>query len=92
VRTLRIYRFNPDAGGNPRLDTFELEADSPMVLDALIQIKAHRFLAHLPRSCPEGNLRSCSMNINGVNRLAAPRPARPAAENPHLPRCRICRW
>ena len=25
VRTLRIYRFDPDSGANPRLDTFQLE-------------------------------------------------------------------
>jgi succinate dehydrogenase / fumarate reductase iron-sulfur subunit len=25
VRTFRIYRFNPDSGENPRLDTFERE-------------------------------------------------------------------
>jgi len=36
LRTLRIYRFDPDGGGNPRLDTFQLDASScgPMVLDA----------------------------------------------------------
>src|SRR5438046_883365 len=36
LRTLRIYRFNPDSGANPRLDTFQLDAGScgPMVLDA----------------------------------------------------------
>ncbi len=25
VRQLRIYRFNPDSGENPRVDTFELD-------------------------------------------------------------------
>src|SRR2546429_9425550 len=28
VRTLRIYRFDPDSGANPRLDTFRLESGS----------------------------------------------------------------
>jgi succinate dehydrogenase / fumarate reductase, iron-sulfur subunit len=42
VRTFRIYRFDPDSGETPRLDSFELDIRScgPMVLDALIQIKA----------------------------------------------------
>ena len=42
VRTFRIYRFDPDSGQNPRVDTFLLDAKSmgPMVLDALIQIKS----------------------------------------------------
>jgi len=41
VRTLRIYRFNPDQAATA-LDTFELEAElRPMVLDALIQIQSH---------------------------------------------------
>ena len=42
VRTFRIYRFDPDSGENPRIDTFEVDikACGPMVLDALIHIKA----------------------------------------------------
>jgi len=72
-RTFRIYRFNPDAGANPRIDTFELEARScgPMVLDALIQIKAAiDSTLTFRRSCREGICGSCAMNINGLNRLA----------------------
>ena len=73
VRALRIYRFNPDSGENPRLDTFELDTRScgPMVLDALIQIKAATdSTLTFRRSCREGICGSCAMNINGVNRLA----------------------
>src|SRR5207244_7704260 len=73
VRTLRIYRFDPDSGANPRLDTFQLESGSvgPMVLDALIQIKAAIDSSlTFRRSCREGICGSCAMNINGVNRLA----------------------
>jgi succinate dehydrogenase / fumarate reductase, iron-sulfur subunit len=73
VRRLRIYRFNPDSGANPRLDTFELDTDScgPMVLDALIQLKAAADSSlTFRRSCREGICGSCAMNINGVNRLA----------------------
>jgi succinate dehydrogenase iron-sulfur subunit len=73
VRRFRIYRFNPDAGENPRLDTFHLDMQScgPMVLDALIQIKAATDSSlTFRRSCREGICGSCAMNINGVNRLA----------------------
>jgi succinate dehydrogenase / fumarate reductase iron-sulfur subunit len=73
VRTLRIYRFDPAAGANPRLDTFELDSADcgPMVLDALIRIK-DRVDSSLTfrRSCREGICGSCAMNIDGVNRLA----------------------
>src|SRR5205823_1024668 len=72
-RTVRIYRFDPDSGANPRLDTFELDARScgPMVLDVLIQIKATVDSSlTFRRSCREGICGSCAMNINGVNRLA----------------------
>ena len=77
VRALRIYRFNPDSGENPRLDTFELDTKGcgPMVLDALIQIKAATdSTLTFRRSCREGICGSCAMNINGVNRLACTTP------------------
>ena len=73
VRTVRIYRYNPDADGPPRLDTFTLDvrATGPMVLDALIQLKASvDSTLTFRRSCREGICGSCAMNINGVNRLA----------------------
>jgi len=73
LRTFRIYRFDPDGESNPRVDTFELSLKDcgPMVLDALIQIKASldSSLA-FRRSCREGICGSCAMNIDGVNRLA----------------------
>ena len=73
VRTFRVYRFNPDSGENPRIDSFALDAKSagPMVLDALIQIKsALDSTLTFRRSCREGICGSCAMNINGVNCLA----------------------
>ncbi|HUL19723.1 MAG TPA: 2Fe-2S iron-sulfur cluster-binding protein, partial [Steroidobacteraceae bacterium] len=73
LRTFRIYRFEPDSGENPRVDTFELDVKGcgPMVLDALIQIKAGIDSSlTFRRSCREGICGSCAMNINGVNRLA----------------------
>jgi succinate dehydrogenase / fumarate reductase iron-sulfur subunit len=69
----RIYRWNPDDGRNPRIDTFFVDRDDcgPMVLDALIWIK-NRVDSTLVfrRSCREGVCGSCSMNIDGQNTLA----------------------
>jgi len=73
LRRFRIYRFDPDTGENPRLDTFELDVKScgPMVLDALIQLKAVSDSSlTFRRSCREGICGSCAMNINGLNCLA----------------------
>ena len=73
VRTFRIYRFDPESGENPRVDTYEIDmADcGPMVLDALIKIK-NEIDATLTfrRSCREGICGSCAMNIDGLNTLA----------------------
>ena len=40
VRRFAVYRYDPDSGENPRVDTYEVDIDScgPMVLDALIKI------------------------------------------------------
>ena len=73
LRRFHIYRFDPDSGQNPRLDTFELDVAScgPMVLDALIQLKAASDSSlTFRRSCREGICGSCAMNINGLNCLA----------------------
>ena len=42
IRQVKIYRWNPGDGKNPRLDTFEVDINEcgPMVLDALILIKS----------------------------------------------------
>jgi succinate dehydrogenase iron-sulfur subunit len=49
IRKFEIYRYDPESGNHPRIDTYEVDLDScgPMVLDALIKIK-HR--PHLPVS------------------------------------------
>ena len=41
LKTFEIYRYDPEAGRNPRIDTFAVDIDNcgPMVLDALIWIK-----------------------------------------------------
>ena len=72
-REIQIYRWDPDSGGNPRLDTFTVDlADcGPMVLDALIKIKAETdSTLTFRRSCREGICGSCAMNIDGQNTLA----------------------
>jgi succinate dehydrogenase / fumarate reductase iron-sulfur subunit len=73
VRTFKIYRWNPDDGANPRVDTYDVDlaACGPMVLDALIKIK-NEVDATLTfrRSCREGVCGSCAMNIDGTNTLA----------------------
>jgi succinate dehydrogenase / fumarate reductase iron-sulfur subunit len=77
VRTFHVYRWNPDDGENPRLDSYEIDLDEcgPMVLDALIKIKddIDPTLA-FRRSCREGICGSCSMNIDGQNTLACIHP------------------
>ncbi len=46
VREFRIYRYDPDAGGNPRIDTYFVDLDDcgPMVLDALLWIKNNVYI------------------------------------------------
>ena len=73
IRKFRIYRYDPDAGANPRYDTFEVDLDDcgPMVLDALFKIKNEIDpTLTFRRSCREGICGSCSMNMNGKNGLA----------------------
>lgn len=76
VKPFKIYRYDPDTGANPRLDTFEVDLDDcgPMVLDALIWIK-NKVDPTLTfrRSCREGVCGSCAMNIDGTNWLACTR-------------------
>ena len=73
TKTFKIYRWNPDEGGNPVMETYKVDLDScgPMVLDALIKIKNDIDpTLTFRRSCREGICGSCSMNIDGVNNLA----------------------
>ena len=73
TKTFRVYRWNPDDGANPRIDTYEVDLDScgPMVLDALIKIKNEIDpTLTFRRSCREGVCGSCAMNIDGTNTLA----------------------
>jgi succinate dehydrogenase / fumarate reductase iron-sulfur subunit len=73
TRTFKVYRWNPDDGQNPRIDSYEIDMDKcgPMVLDALIHIKNNVDSSlTFRRSCREGVCGSCAMNIDGTNTLA----------------------
>jgi succinate dehydrogenase / fumarate reductase iron-sulfur subunit len=73
TRTFKIYRWTPDDGQNPRLDSYTIDLDQcgPMVLDALIYIKNYvDTTLTFRRSCREGICGSCAMNIDGTNTLA----------------------
>src|SRR6187200_3012461 len=73
VAEFSIYRWNPDDGQNPSIDTYYVDRDDcgPMVLDALIWIKNNIDpTLTFRRSCREGVCGSCSMNIDGTNTLA----------------------
>ena len=77
VRAFRVYRWDPDSGDNPRMDTYEVDLDAcgPMVLDALIKIKNEvDSTLTFRRSCREGICGSCAMNIDGTNTLACLKP------------------
>jgi succinate dehydrogenase / fumarate reductase iron-sulfur subunit len=76
VSAFRVYRWNPDDGQNPRMDTYFVDRDdcAPMVLDALIWIKNNVDpTLTFRRSCREGVCGSCAMNIDGINTLACTR-------------------
>ncbi|MFK7867006.1 MAG: succinate dehydrogenase iron-sulfur subunit [Alphaproteobacteria bacterium] len=77
IRKFIIYRWDPDTGDNPRLDTYQVDMDDcgPMVLDAIIKIKNEIDpTLTFRRSCREGICGSCAMNIGdksgGLNSLA----------------------
>ena len=73
LRESRIYRWSPDDGENPSIDTYFVDMDDcgPMVLDALLWIKNKIDpTLTLRRSCREGICGSCAMNIDGSNTLA----------------------
>ena len=77
TKNFKVYRYDPDSGANPRIDTFEVDMSTcgPMVLDALLKIKDEMdSTLALRRSCREGICGSCSMNIDGHNTLACLKP------------------
>lgn len=95
VRQFKIYRWDPDAGQNPRLDTYEVDLDNcgPMVLDALIKIKNEVDpTLTFRRSCREGICGSCAMNIDGTNTLACTKAIDEVRGMSRSTRCHTCRW
>jgi len=73
IRTFHVYRWDPDKGQNPSIDSFEIDLDDcgPMVLDAILKIKNEIDpTLTFRRSCREGICGSCAMNIDGTNTLA----------------------
>ena len=73
TRRFQIYRYDPDTGDNPRIDSFAVDLDQcgPMVLDALLKIKNELDSSlTFRRSCREGVCGSCAMTIDGRNTLA----------------------
>ena len=77
IRTFEVYRWQPDSGDNPRMDSYQVDLGScgPMVLDALIKIKNETdSTLTFRRSCREGICGSCAMNIDGTNTLACTKP------------------
>ena len=94
LKTFKVYRWNPDDGRNPRLDSYAVDMEScgPMVLDALIKIKNETdSTLTFRRSCREGVCGSCAMNIGGTNTLACTQPIKDVKGEvkvyplPHLP-------
>jgi succinate dehydrogenase / fumarate reductase iron-sulfur subunit len=94
VKTFKVYRWDPDSGENPRVDSYELDLDAcgPMVLDALIKIKNEvDSTVTFRRSCREGVCGSCAMNVDGTNTLACIKPIEDIKGDasvyplPHLP-------
>lgn len=41
IRIFEVYRWNPETGENPQIDSYEIDLDQcgPMVLDAILKIK-----------------------------------------------------
>ena len=95
IKKFKVYRWTPDDGKKPSVDTYEVDMDAcgPMVLDALIKIK-NEIDSSLTfrRSCREGVCGSCAMNIDGTNTLACTRAISECASGdvkiyplPHMP-------
>ncbi|MBU6439649.1 MAG: succinate dehydrogenase iron-sulfur subunit [Betaproteobacteria bacterium] len=72
MHRLDIYRYDPDAGSKPFMQTYTLDVDpgDHMLLDVLLRIKRIDETLSFRRSCREGICGSDAMNINGKNGLA----------------------
>ena len=73
LKKVNVYRWSPDDGKNPRVDTFEVDMDNcgPKVLDILFKIKNELDSSlTFRRSCAHGVCGSCAMNVDGINTLS----------------------
>ena len=73
LKKVNVYRWNPDDGKNPRIDTFEVDMNNcgPKVLDILFKIKNEiDSTLTFRRSCAHGVCGSCAMNVDGINTLS----------------------
>jgi succinate dehydrogenase / fumarate reductase, iron-sulfur subunit len=87
TKTFKIYRWDPDTGENPHVDSYTVDMGScaPMVLDALIKIKNETdSTLTFRRSCREGVCGSCAMNIDGTNTLACTKAIGDVAGDVHI--------
>ena len=87
MKTFKIYRYDPDTGDNPRMDSYEIDLDEcgPMVLDSLMKIKNEiDTTLTFRRSCREGICGSCAMNIDGTNTLACLKPIEDVDGDVHI--------
>ena len=77
-KQIEVYRYNSEIKNSmPHRDTYFINTDKcgDMVLDALMYIKEEIDpTLSFKRSCREGVCGSCSMNINGINRLSCTTP------------------
>lgn len=79
-----IYRFDPESGGEPFMQDYELPEQEiepgMMLLGALLKLKAQDPTLSFRRSCQEGVCGSDGMNINGRNGLACITPLKSLRE------------
>ncbi len=68
---LEIYRYDPESGAAPRMQSYTVEIRPGMMLrDALLEVKAGDETLAFRHSCGEGVCGSDGVNVNGRNRLA----------------------
>jgi len=72
MHRFQIYRYDPDNGVAPHMQSYDLEVDGTdrMLLDVLVRLKSIDPSLSFRRSCREGICGSDAMNINGKNGLA----------------------
>ncbi|MBE0618079.1 MAG: succinate dehydrogenase iron-sulfur subunit [Proteobacteria bacterium] len=96
-RTFRVYRFDPEAGGEPRYQEYRVEAEpTDRILDCLNRIRWEQDASlTLRMSCAHGVCGSDGVRIQGICALACQRLVREYEEDPitvePLPNFRVVR-